>query len=257
MKVLLARAYSSYENVTSLGLKLTPPALKLIRDARALIRSGAAGDVRTISGLELISPDVFMHPETVDDALELPGSAAVSCGYNSVALLDQEHLPGEDDENELNLDWKGHSLETGHLKIDEDHLWLIAFQKHSEDRYASGRIDLGDLFRQLGGPEDVASTPVHVAAQAFAATATLSGTLPSGWSVSPSGTSFMDPDGTWYVPEIGFERVTRQGQPDQKDSDYTLLNNEQLKQVGFELLYVVHTEADLEPLNGKGDQEAI
>ena len=158
MRTLLTAAYNSCgntdNNVASIGLHLTPQVVRLIRNASGLIRSGAAGDARNISGLELITLNVFIHPLTCEEALELPGSVFIGPQHEtSTALFPSELLPDESGDAS-GLQWGEHTTSATYLKVDENHLWLIACQRRSSDRYVSDHLNLEHLYAALSSADD-------------------------------------------------------------------------------------------------------
>ena len=152
--VLIARAFGpGYDYLpNSLVLEFDAQTRSRIQSVVKLIRAGVLGPVEDLSGVELGRVMVYGHPLDAVDALQLTEAQNVTPYGSSVSgvLLKSENLLEEEQLSEFDLDWEQASVSCGHVKVDEQYLWIIGFVKDDDTtRLASGRIDLAALGIEL------------------------------------------------------------------------------------------------------------
>lgn len=142
-RALLVDCHSPDYGPISLALELHEPLLQQLRDIIGKIRAGMLGDVRNLAGVELAGQDVIGTNLEARAALEHPGT--INCGEDEDAALLDPSLLEEEALEAREEHWTEDRVDAGHIKVDEAHLWLIAFLNYGGDRVVSHRVPLSAL----------------------------------------------------------------------------------------------------------------
>lgn len=135
------------EGPTSLVLSLEGDVINRLQQTVDVIHSGALGPHDQLAGVELNGAPVFGHPASAENLLDAPDAVDASASAYSVdaVLVEREALPTEEDAPDGDLDWDEPTIIAGHVKVDEEHLWIIGFTRGDETRVATGPISLSAI----------------------------------------------------------------------------------------------------------------